>query len=74
MAYTSADLAAIDAAIANVRDGRNVTQITIAGKTTRFNDPPTIAELRSLRSDIKAEVNASSKTRRFVLTSSRKGL
>lgn len=74
MAYTSEDLTAIDTAIANVRDGKSVTQITIAGKTTRFNDPPTIPELRALRNEIKAEIAAANKTRRFVLTSTRKGL
>ncbi len=74
MAYTSEDLSALDAAIAMVRDGKSVTQITIAGKTTRFNDPPTISELRNLRNDIKAELAAANKTRRFVLTTSRKGL
>lgn len=55
MAYTQADLVAVDAAIADLRDGQRIVTLTI-GSVSRTYAAVSIKGLLELRAIIKAEV------------------
>ena len=73
MAYTTADLTKIQDAIIALAEGKRVVSVTVNGKTIAYGQSQ-IKELQALRDSIQAEINAASNARRFVLTSTEKGL
>ncbi len=73
MAYTATDLATIESAITSLAAGTRKVRVTMNGKTVEYGQVD-LEQLRSLRDQIQAEVSSASGRRRFVLTSSSKGL
>jgi len=72
--YTAAELAKIQAAIVSLAEGARVVSVTTNGKTIQYG-PADIKMLQTLRDAMTAEINsASTATRRYVLTSTEKGL
>jgi len=78
MAYTSTDLANVDAAITSLISGDRIVEITRDGFTTKYH-PADLSMLRQLRKDILKEINAPTASTtvenpRTVVTLTRKGL
>jgi len=73
LSYTTADLTKIQAAIIALAEGKRVVSVTVNGKIIAYGQSQ-IKELQALRDSIQAEMNAASSTRRFVLTTTGKGL
>lgn len=64
MAWTSSDLSSIETAILNLVSGSRAVSVTFSdGKTIRYHETD-LQHLRSLRNEIRSEVNASSFNRR----------
>ena len=72
MAYTSADLTAVETAIDAVRDGERAIAVTIAGKTIQYQACD-IYKLQNLRGQIKAELAVASGTSRSRHVTTSKG-
>lgn len=75
MAYTSSDLTAVSSAIIALASGTRVVSVTLSsGKSIQYGQA-NLAELKDLRSEIKAEINAATTGHsNFFLTRSSKGL
>ena len=73
MAYTQADQDAVQNAIVELATGRRVVRLTFGGKTTEFHQTD-IDKLRSLLSEITADVSAAGGGAQFYLTRTSKGL
>lgn len=73
MSYTAIDLTKVQAAIIALAEGKRVVSVIVNGKTISYG-PAQIKELQALRDSIQAEINSIANTRRFVLTSTGKGL
>ncbi len=72
MAFSSTDLANVEAAIISLAAGERVVSVTIDGHTVEYSQIR-IDRLKALRDEIMAEIQSSSR-RRFVLTSTSKGI
>ena len=64
MAFTSADLTAVETAIAAVRDGSRAISVVIAGNTIQYQACD-LYKLQNLRGQIKAELAVAAGTNRF---------
>ncbi len=73
MAYSESDLTTIESAITSLAAGTRKVRATLNGKTVEYGQVD-LAQLRSLRDQIQAEVSSAAGRRRFVLTSTSKGL
>jgi len=75
MAYTSADLASLDAAMLSLASGNRVAESTVNGRTTKWS-PVELKELREFRDFVAGEVTDPTTTtnKRFAFVSSSKGL
>jgi len=73
MAYTSTDLTNIESAILSLAAGEREVRVTIGDKTFEYSNA-SLDQLKCLRAEIQAEVNAASGSRGFFLTSTSKGL
>lgn len=74
MAYTAAELAKVQTAIVSLAEGTRVVSVSVQGKTIQYG-PADIKSLQILRDAMQAEISsASTATRRYVLTSTEKGL
>jgi len=73
MAYTSEDIAKVEAAIVALAAGERVVSVTVRDRTTTWAQAD-IDKLRALKAEMQAEVNSATTRRRFVLTSTGKGL
>jgi len=72
--YTAADLTKVEAALVALAEGKRVVSVTTNGKTIQYG-PADIKALQTLRDSIQAEIDSASTTRRrFVLTTTEKGL
>lgn len=71
MGYSAEDLAAVEQAIRSLAEGERVVAIEIGGRRVEYARAD-LDKLRSLRAEMIAERQAGS--RRFVLTSTSKGL
>lgn len=72
--YTAAELIKVQAAIVALAEGTRVVSVSVNGKTIEYG-PADIKSLQTLRDAMQAEINsASTATRRYVLTSTEKGL
>lgn len=72
--YTIDELFKVQAAIIALAEGKRVVSININGKTIQYG-PADIKVLQTLRDAIQTEIDSISTTkRRFVLTSTEKGL
>jgi len=71
MAYTSADLASVQAAIVALATGDRIASVSLGGKTIEYS-PAGLAKLEILRSNIKAELAGSSTN--CILIKTNKGL
>jgi len=73
MAYTSTDLANVQAAVTALATGTRKVSVSLNGKTVQYGQVQ-LPELMTLRDQIQAEVSAADGRRRFVLISTSKGL
>ena len=73
MAYSAADLAAIEAAILELAKGERVVSVTIDGRTVQYQQAD-LEKLAALRNQMQSESQAAAGRPRFVLTSTSKGL
>ena len=73
MAYSSTDLANIQSAITSLATGTRKVSVQINGKRVDYA-PADLDQLTRLRDQAQAEVSAADGRRRFVLTSTSKGL
>ncbi len=73
MAYSAADLAAIEAAILELAKGQRVVSVTIDGRTVQYQQAD-VEKLTALRNQMQSESQAAAGRPRFVLTSTSKGL
>jgi hypothetical protein len=74
MSYTAAELIKVQAALVALAEGSRVVSVTTNGKTIQYG-PADIKALQTLRDAMQTEIDSgSTTTRRFVLTSSEKGL
>ena len=73
MAYAESDLTAVETAVLELAKGERVVSLSIAGRSAQF-DQSDMDKLRALRAEIKAELQATAKSHRFVLTTTSKGL
>jgi hypothetical protein len=73
MAYTQADQENVQAAIMALATGSRVVSITMGDKTIQYGQAD-IDKLRALLSEIRVELNAAAGQRRYLLTSTSKGL
>jgi hypothetical protein len=74
MAYSAADLAAIESAILELAQGKRVVSVTgMDGRTVQWQQAD-LDKLIALRNQIQSESQAAAGRPRFVLTSTSKGL
>jgi hypothetical protein len=73
MAYSAADLAAIESAIVQLAKGERVVSVTIDGRTVQYQQAD-LEKLMALRNQVESETRAAAGRPRFVLTSTSKGL
>ena len=73
MAYSAADLAAVEAAILQLAKGERVVSVTIDGRTVQYQQAD-VEKLTALRNQMQSESQAAAGRPRFVLTSTSKGL
>ena len=73
MAYTQQNLNGIEQAIVDLAKNKRVVRVNIKGKSIEYSQA-NINELKNLRAEIKAELQAAEGRPRFVLTTTRKGL
>lgn len=73
MAYTAADLAAVEAAIMKLVDGQRVVQVKYGDMQTTFSDA-TRDDLTTLRDQMRAELAGTTGRRRTSVISTSKGL
>ena len=73
MAYTQQNLIDVEQAIVDLAKGKRVVRVIIEGKSIEYSQA-NINELKNLRAEIKAELQAANGRPRFVLTTTRKGL
>ncbi|SCY44864.1 gpW protein [Desulfoluna spongiiphila] len=74
MAYTQDDLSAVQTAIISLATGKRVVRVMLSsGKTIEY-DTAGLKDLKTLRSEIQAELNAAAGKRRFFRTVTSKGL
>ena len=66
MAYTSEDLSSIEEGLLKLARGERVVSVTIGDKTVRYSEAD-ISQLRSLRNEIKAELQSSEGRRHIIL-------
>lgn len=74
MAFTSTDLASVEAALLTLATGARVASVTIDGHETIEYSQTSIDKLKFLRDEIASEIQTNANRRRFVLTSTSKGL
>jgi hypothetical protein len=72
MAYTSQNLADVEAAIINLAAGRRVVSVTIEGKSIAYGQAQ-LPELKQLKAEIVLELQTTT-SRRFFLAQTDKGL
>ena len=73
MAYTQSNLTDVESVIVDLSKDKRVVRVIIEGKSIEYSQI-NIQELKDLRPEIKAELQAASGRPRFVLTTTRKGL
>lgn len=73
MAFTSADLVSVEAALLVLATGARIASATVDGQTIEYSQAR-IDRLKFLRDEIMSEVQNSASRRHFVLTSTSKGL
>ncbi|MBI9092189.1 MAG: hypothetical protein JEZ12_23500 [Desulfobacterium sp.] len=74
MAYTSDDLTAVQGAIVELATGKRVVKISFSnGQNVEFGAAG-LAGLKTLRSEIQAEISAEANTKRYFRTVTSKGL
>ena len=73
MAFTQTDLETIESAIVALASGQRVVSAEIDGNKVEWNRAD-LDKLRQLRKEIMAELQSAAARRRFVLTSTSKGL
>ena len=73
MSYTETDLENVKTAILELATGKRVVEVSINGNSTRYANTD-IEALKSLLSEIRAELQSASGRRRFALTTTSKGL
>ena len=74
MAYTSTDLANVQAAVTALATGTRKVSVRFSdGKSVQYAEVQ-LSELRALRDQIQAEVSSAAERRRFVLINTSKGL
>lgn len=73
MSYTETDLENVKNAILELATGKRVVEVSIGGNSTRYANTD-IDALKSLLSEIRAELQSASGRHRFVLTATSKGL
>jgi len=74
MAYTQDDLSAVQAAVIALATGKRVVRVMLSsGKTIEY-DTTGLKDLKLLRAEIQAELNAAAGKRRFFRTVTSKGL
>lgn len=75
MAFSSTDLANVEAAIVSLATGTRVVSVTVSGHVIEYSHAR-IDRLKALRDEIMAEVQSSAATsrRHFVLTTTGKGV
>ena len=74
MAYTQDDLTSVQAAVIGLATGKRVVKVMLtSGKTIEY-DTAGLKELKQLRAEIQAELNAGTGKRRFFRTVTSKGL
>ena len=73
MAYSQTDLDNIESAIIDLATGKRAVRVHIDGKIIEYGQAQ-LNELKSLRADVKAELDAAAGAAGFVLTTTSKGL
>lgn len=73
MAYTAADLAAVDAAILAIVNGERQVQVRYEDRQVTFSDVD-IDKLRTLRTSMQSEIAGAAGRRRTTVVSTSKGL
>ena len=73
MAYTAADLSAIDIAIAKLAAGERVVQFSKGDQMVEYGQAK-LGELRALRSEMVAEINQTANQKRHFRIATSKGL
>lgn len=73
MAYTQTDLSKVESAIIALAAGERVVSVMTNGKNIQYG-PAQIEDLEKLRDTIKVELGTTSTTKRYILTSTSKGL
>ncbi|VVS95346.1 gpW family head-tail joining protein [Desulfoluna spongiiphila] len=74
MAYTQDDLSAVQAAVIALATGKRAVRVVLtSGKTIEY-DTAGLDDLKTLRAEIQAELNAAAGKRRFFRTVTSKGL
>jgi hypothetical protein len=73
MAYTQTDLDSITAGIIALASGRRIASVTTLGRIVQYAITD-IDKLRALKAEAESDVGSASGRRRFVLTSTSKGL
>jgi hypothetical protein len=73
MAYTQTDLDNVQAAILALAAGERVVRVSVGEMVVEYSQSR-LSDLKALRSEIRAELNAASGRKPFFLTSTSKGL
>jgi len=73
MAFTNTDLTNVEAAIVALATGEREVSVSLGDKQIRYAEAE-IDKLRTLRTEIKTELQAGAGRRRFLLTQTSKGL
>jgi|WetSurSiteA1Bulk_404760.scaffolds.fasta_scaffold32912_3 hypothetical protein len=73
MAFTQTDQESVQAAVIALATGSRVVSATMGDKTIQYGQAD-VDKLRALLSEIKTELSAAAGRRRYLLTSSSKGL
>lgn len=75
MGFTSQDLSDVEAAIVKLGKGERIQRVTGSDGRTLVYSESTLADLRNLRAEIMNDVaSAAGSRRRFILTTTDKGL
>lgn len=73
MAFSQTDLTNIESAIIDLATGKRTVRVNIDGKLIEYGQAQ-LNELKALRADVKAELDAANGSSGFVLTTTSKGL